>query len=128
MLENEKTVNVVHNTIELSSPRSAWDKGVKDYALELLENLGDDFEYTTSKELKEALLNGAKNWSDYSWGGCSLIYDEDIAQRLCSPSELKKTNSGQRKPSANEEWLDTQARALHQAFITINTTFKKLKK
>ena len=49
----------------------------------------------------------------------SLIYNEDIAERLCTPSELKKTRHGERRPNAREEWLDTQARALFQAYNLI---------
>ena len=119
-----KIKNELYNKIELTKPRSAWDKGVKDYALELLENLE---EFTTVEDLEKELLYGADNWSMYSWSGCSLIYDEDIAQRLCTPSELKKTRNGQRKPNKNEEWLDTQARALYQAYKLIKRTFKKIK-
>ena len=119
-----KIKNEVYNTIELTKPKSAWGKGVKTYALELLENLE---EFTTIEELEKELLNGADNWEMYSWSGCSLIYDEDIAHRLCTPSELKKTRNGQRKPNKNEEWLDTQARALYQAYSLIRRTFKKIK-
>lgn len=61
------------------------------------------------------LLNGASNWSQYSWGGCSLIYDRDIAERTCNPSELKKTRNCERKPNSRKEYLDVQARALFQA-------------
>ena len=93
-----KIKNELYNTIELTNPRSAWDKGVKDYALELLEELE---EFPTLEELEEKLLNGADNWEMYSWGGCSLIYDEDIAKALCTHSELKKTRNGQRKPNKN---------------------------
>jgi hypothetical protein len=62
-----------------------------------------------------ALLNGAADWNQYSWDGCSLCYDGQIAERLCTPSELKKTRHGERRPNSREEWLDTQARALFQA-------------
>lgn len=65
--------------------------------------------------IEKMALNGASNWDEYSWGGCSLIYDADIAERLCCPSELKKTRNGERRPNSREEWLDTQARALYQA-------------
>ena len=51
----------------------------------------------------------------------SIIYDSDIAERLCTPSELKKTRNGERKPNSREEWLDVQARALRQAFSRIYT-------
>ena len=45
--------------------------------------------------------------------------DYEIAKRVCSPSELKKTHEGNRKPNANEDWVDVQARALHQAAMLI---------
>jgi len=100
----------IEKELEQRKDKSAWNKGVTAYALELLEDVADNEEVT-----KEKLLNGASNWNQYSWGGSSLIYDEDIAKRLCTPSELKKTRNGERKPNASEEWLDTQARALYQA-------------
>lgn len=104
--------------LESRKDRSAWNKGVTAYAIELLEGL----EVADGEELvkrgnisREILLNGASDWSQYSYGGGSLIYDCDIAERLCTPSELKKTRNGERRPNAGEEWLDVQARALFQA-------------
>jgi len=101
--------------LENENPRSAWGKGVKEYAIELLEDFENDYDFVGSPADKKALLNGADSWSQYSYGGCSLIYNEDIAERLCSPSELKKTKNGTNRPSKYEEWLDVQARALNQA-------------
>lgn len=90
---------------------SAWAKGVKLYAEELQEFLrAENVEAT-----KENLLNGASNWADYSYSGCSLIYDTDIAERLCTPSELKRKRGGKLPPNSRETWLDVQARALYQA-------------
>ena len=97
----------------LRAPRSAWGKGVATYAAELIESIESD-EIATD-ELKSTLLNGAKDWSEYSCGGSALIYDADICERLCSPSEIKKTRNGERAPSSRESWLDCQARALGQA-------------
>ena len=97
------------NELENRIDRSAWDKGVTEYALELLESMESE------KVTKELLLNGADNWNQYSYGGSSLIYDCDIAERLCNPSELKKKRGGELKPNSCEEWLDVQARALFQA-------------
>lgn len=51
-----------------------------------------------------------------AWGGSALVYDGDIAAALCTPSELKRTRNGDRRPNSREEWLDVQARALRQAF------------
>ena len=93
--------------------KSAWDKGVTAYSIELIENF-DELSANT-KEIEKTLLNGADSWEQYSWGGCSLIYNGDIAERLCSPSEFKKCREGERRPNSREEWLDTQARALFQA-------------
>ena len=116
-----KVQNII-NELNNKKFRSAWDKGVNEYALELCSDLEESLNYnkldevpTDRKELEKMLLNGACDWSQYSWGGCSLIYNGDIAERLCSPSEFKKCREGERKPNKNEEWLDTQARALYQA-------------
>ena len=109
--------------IESSPARSAWMRGVKLYAVELIESLD-------GRELTEKnLLNGAgvfhdetptpsergEAWRAYSYGCCSLVYCADIAERLCTPSELKKTNGGERNPNGHETWLDVQGRALFQA-------------
>ena len=108
---------------EAKKARSAWSRGVFEYVRELWVDLCESIEggYFESEDLKapqmvkKALLNGADSWSAYSWGGSSLIYNSDIAARLCCHSELKKTREGERRPNAREEWLDTQARALFQA-------------
>lgn len=106
--------------LEARNDRSAWNKGVTIYAVELVEELEERAEYEgrnpePGKECREWMLNGARDWSEYSWGGSSLIYNADSAERLCCPSELKKTRNGERRPNSREEWLDTQARALFQA-------------
>lgn len=95
--------------------RSKWMQGVREYALELIETLPDDWEYSNDNLLEQELLNGADNWNAYSWGGCSFCYNEDICERLATPSEQKRTKGGQLRPNSREEWLDTQARALFQA-------------
>lgn len=89
---------------------SAWNKGVMLYATELLDDLEPQADITEAN-----LLNGAKDWREYSLGGCALIYDKDIASRLCSPSELKRKKGGELPPNKSEAWLDVQARALYQA-------------
>lgn len=126
----------LYQSIESEKQRSAWDKGVTEYALELVEQLAeqidggyfDELELGNTKAVKIALLNGAADWSQYSWGGCYLIYDGDIAERLCCPSELKKTRNGERRPNSREEWLDVQARALYQAANRICRHIRTLEK
>ncbi len=110
-----KTISQLREAIKESPARSAWSKGVKEYALELIEELPDNQEFYGSPADKKELLNGADNWQQYSEGGASLIYDQDIAERLCNPSEYKRTKEGQNPPNARENWIDVQARALYQA-------------
>lgn len=112
--------------IEAIKARSAWDKGVKLYAVELIDDLTEcELQEGVNNNLRRnALLNGASDWKEYSFGGCSLIHDGDIAERLCTPSELKRTRNGERRPNSREEWLDTQARALYQASVIANRAWR----
>lgn len=110
----------VQHQLSTRKDRSAWDKGVTLYALDLLNDLQQRIEQEgrnpeNRNELEQWLLNGARDWKEYSWGGCALVYDADIAATLCTPSELKKTRNGERNPNSRESWLDVQARALYQA-------------
>lgn len=111
----------ITNKLNATKAASAWKRGVKDYALELVESAEVEL---TPENLKTTLLNGAKDWSQYSNGGCSAIYDADIAERLCSPSELKRKKGGDLQPNTRETWLDVQARALFQAFNLISRLLK----
>ena len=95
--------------------KTAWKCGVIVYAHELAAEAAGRTCLKTRKTVEEALLNGAPSWADYSEGGCSLIYDSDIAERLCTPSELERSLDGKRNPNRRERWLDVQARALTQA-------------
>lgn len=106
--------------------RSAWNKGVTLYALDLLEDIqwyANDAERLPidGAELEQWALNGASCWEQYSNGGCSLCYDGQIAERVCTPSELKRKHGGAYEPNSRETWLDVQARALHQACNRIRT-------
>ena len=105
--------------LEKENPRSTWGKGVKNYAVDLVDELEAEDVPTDSVELNKLLLSGAENWNAYSWGGSALIYNADIAAALCTPSELKKTKGGERRPNSHEQWLDVQARALAQAAALI---------
>ena len=98
--------------------RSAWSKGVKEYAYMLLDRIFSCSDYkaiTNFKLLHEALLRGAPNWKRFSYGCCALVTNEDIAKTLCNPSELKKCKNGMLRPNKHEQWLDVQTRALIQA-------------
>ena len=129
--QQESTLDKVAAELEAHKDRSAWGRGVNAYALELVEELRERVAYEgrnpePGKECREWMLNGAQDWSQYSWGGSSLIYDGDIAERLCTPSELKKTRHGERRPNSREEWLDTQARALYQACNRVARLYRSI--
>ena len=103
---------------------SKWQKGVNEYVEELKEFLANEQLEATEQNL----LNGATSWGEYSYGGNSLIYDVDIAERLATPSEIKSRTrkDGSLNPMANarETWLDVQARALKQASHRILIGYK----
>jgi hypothetical protein len=116
--ENGSVFDKMRQAVESQPARSAWGRGVKTYALEMIDNLeeynGGEVPSGTT-EMMDWLLNGANDWKQSSEGGQWLVADEEIAQRLCGPSELKKVAGGRRQPNKRETWIDVQARALHQA-------------
>lgn len=109
--------------LEARKDRSAWNKGVTAFAVDLLKELDDaiaggwfnELNLSSKGQVAKQFLNGADNWLHYAWSGCGLVYNEDIAQALCAPWELRKTDNGRLRPNGREDWLDVYARAMHQA-------------
>lgn len=116
----------IKNVIEsLPAERSAWRRGVRQYAMDLLEAI-PDYQDLTPENCRGILLNGAVSWKEWAYGGCGLVYDDDIAERLCTPSELRKKRGGELAPNSRESWLDVEARAVGQAASAIkNKIFMK---
>ena len=116
--------------LEYKYARSCWRRGVIDTALDLIDDIdGEDLLNivlsTTLREQREILLNGAEDEKQYSYYGNMLCYDQDIAERFCTPSELKKKKGGTLPPNKNRTWRDVQARAICQAMCVIfDATFK----
>lgn len=104
---------LICNRIKSYCYRSAWARGVCMYALDLANEF--DFDSIGSKPLRDIMLNGARNWREYSYRCQSLIYDSAIAARLLPPSVLKLKDYGRLPPNSKENWFDVQARALEQA-------------
>lgn len=73
----------------------------------VVENVADTVNYFGSLDL---VLNGASGWHQYSYGGCALVYNGDIAKVVFTPAQFAKWEQG-RKVTA-EPLLDIQARAL----------------
>ena len=123
--------NIEHNILA-TNPRSAWNKGVKAYALDLLANFYDWSEYNerAGEELptldEVTALNGAKDWSAWAYGGCGLVYDAYICDRLCTKSEQKRYKGGQIVPTPATTWLDLEARAVRQAWCLIARVVAKI--
>lgn len=123
-------VNEIRARLEAVKTRSCWDRGVKGFALDLLESYENICEYCEHNgqpipELTEkTLLNGAADWRAYCYGGCALIYDGDIAKNLCTPSELKRTDNGNKAPNDRDGWQDVQARAYFQAYRMLMSCVK----
>lgn len=133
--ETPEVIARMAEIIEALPARSAWSRAKKEYAAELLSNLrgaaayaaetGTPSPLTGRETVRAALLNGARDWKEYSYGGCSLIYNGDIAARCCNPSELRRTHGGEKRPNAREDWLDVQARALYQAGAVVLAAYDK---
>jgi hypothetical protein len=64
-------------------------------------------------------LNGARDWAQWSYGGHGLCYNAYIAERLCTPSELRKLDGGSKVPAGAATWCDIEARAAWQAWRMI---------
>lgn len=112
----QRRIADIKKDIAAHSARSAWDKGVKGYAVEMFDDYVDRLHITDDsvrigKVAETDLLNGAQNWEQYSYGGCAEVYDGDICERLCTESQKKKTRDGE-LPLMGEDWLTVQARAL----------------
>lgn len=114
--------------VESSSCRSHWERAVRDYALEMI----DQCDRTNITSYKQLLNHGdAKNMKDYaiaralSEGGCFEICDAAIAKRLCTPSQLKRhtRKDGTVRDLPRETWLDVQTRAVYQAILLIKRAF-----
>ena len=122
---------MVYNTSEILSAvkampcgRPAWDKGVKELAIFIAENMVGweytDIEVNSTKELEKVYLNGAANWYEYTRGGCLLIYNDEIAECLCSPAEYRRLEAKNfPDPNPRETWMDVQCRAAWQAWQMI---------
>ena len=119
-VQEERMINMnkkeVMAGLQKVKTRSKWDKAVLQYAFDILEDVEDEAEIT-----EKLLLSGAEDWMEYSYRGCALAYNFEIANRVCTPSEFKRCKEGRYKINKYETWLDVQARALIQAWNLIKS-------
>ena len=67
----ESVFNKIRYTLNDRQDRSAWGKGVNQYAFELVDQLEETAKYNgqlpePGAEARAAMLNGASDWSAYS--------------------------------------------------------------
>lgn len=126
-IEMKEVAEKIIKRLEQKRVRSAWNEGVRKYALWMMNNYKEWLEFDSTLPItKETFLNGAVTWSDASYGGCYLITNEEIARILCNNTELKRTRNGELRPNKREEWLDVQARALRQSWLLIEDIYTNL--
>ena len=139
-------LTAVLTTLQNQKPaRSRWDRAVIEDAEEMIAEAIDNLRDTPEEaprdltaltaELLNVSVRTLKDWGgddghngirslyqcahESSWGGSHLCYNSDIARHYCTPSELKRTRDGARRPNAREDWPDVQARAMYQALSKI---------
>lgn len=121
-----KEIQKIRERLEAAKPRTAWDKGVKKIAENLLDKYEEIVLYREGSDpvpllTEKTVLNGADDWKQYCYGGCAMIYDREIAETLCTPSELRRTDFGRKDPNRYESWMDVQVRAYIQAWALIKS-------
>ena len=84
-------INEIKQKILALRPRSAWSRAVQSDALDLLAEVdGTTLPCDDWAAAEKVLLNGASDWRAYSYGGCALVYNGDIARHYCTPSDLRR--------------------------------------
>lgn len=119
-----KEMQEIRERLAAFKPRSAWDKGVKEITKGLLDKYEEIVRYREGSDpvpplTEKIVLNGARDWEQYCYGGCAMISDREIAETLCTPSELRRTDFGRKAPNSRETWMDVQIRAHKQAWTLV---------
>lgn len=98
---------------------------IKDDACQLVWQLFEDSEngniviHNVRNELQTILLSGADNWEHYSFGGCALVYNQDIERHYLKEWDYKVLDGCQ--------LLQMQADCLYEAYKIIRICILKLK-
>ncbi len=114
-----KTYSEIHNLLIQEKPRSAWARGVNNIAMDIIREILEDNDGNDAPHFNR-VDDFSKHFYNVSLreavdGGCFLIYDSDIAENFCTPSELKRVKNGERNPNSRETWLDVMYRGAYQA-------------
>lgn len=113
MITKEQIIQEMAKSLRKNS--SQWDRGVLEYAKEILEGLVENGITDFSKKFtNKELFNGASTAEQYSNSGNTLISNYDIANRLYPPSVAKNM--------INKDLLDIQTMSISQAKVWIEVT------
>lgn len=124
ILATPANLSTLRGLVSSSSARSAWSRGVRAYALDLLDNIEEMSNYGEYLAISEEVaLNGAGCWSNYAAGGCGLVYTSAILDRLCTASELRRLSRSSR---CDIDAIELEGRALFQAWRLIAENLGKL--
>lgn len=124
-----KEMQKIRERLAATEPQTAWKKGVKKIA----ENLLDKYEEIVRDRegsdpvpplTEKTVLNGASSWEQYCYDGYATIYSAVIARTLCTPSELRRSDYGRKAPNLRETWMDVQVRAHVQAWALIKSCMR----
>lgn len=96
---------------------SYWSRGVASLIRDYGEDaLGEhDGEIISARDFYKLWNCGSDSLREAVYGGCFDIWNYDIAKRLCTPSDLKKSNEGMRRPNKYQDWIDVELIAVKQA-------------
>lgn len=99
---------------------SAWDKGVKKFAVDLFKYIAADRDVVGIFCISAEDVPGYDgDWWEFSFHGNRLVHDSDIAETLCTPSELKRKKGGALPPKRGRTWRDVQVQALEEAWCLV---------
>lgn len=111
----------VYELMNYTQNKTKTYKSVKPYIAELIGNLNENYKFNEivfTKSIRyervtDMLLNGAKDFTHFSRGGCSLCNDEEIAKRC-------------HEDINNPNLLDIQGHYLFIASCCIISAYKRI--
>lgn len=122
-------IKTVINIFKEKEERSQWNKGINEYAIDILEryeDLNNTSVMPSLKNLQEKLLNGAPDWKQYSYGACALINRYDIAERLLTQNQRKKLPNTWKELDEQTKALKITYRKIKKVYLAIQYTHKIL--
>lgn len=118
--EIEKVLNTLYRR---RMPK--YKRAILDYCYLLLSDFEDEEEFDKDY-LEKKLLMGAENWHKYSYAGFAYSYNSQIAETICTPSELKRYDYGKKCPKKFSDWCAAQEYYLTLAYVTILKIVKNI--